>query len=168
MSMTVEQMTKVFRLVMDDVELNRLLYYKTDPLSPSHPDVQSLENYYDSTNDSPAIINTIFKRAPKTDDLSDSPLCRMCVYLGNALPKPTNQSFMLLNQDLMIDVYTHINTFEISEYRSLKIIDRVSKLFFNKNIAGFGVTVDYRRLLISNPPDGYLGYKMIFTFGASK
>ncbi|MEC0613038.1 hypothetical protein P8845_21280, partial [Bacillus spizizenii] len=58
MSMTVEQMTKVFRLVMDDVELNRLLYYKTDPLSPSHPDVQSLENYYDSTNDSPAIINT--------------------------------------------------------------------------------------------------------------
>ena len=50
---------------------------------------------------------------------------------------------MLLNQELMIDVYTHINTFEISEYRSLKIIDRVSKLFFNKNIAGFGVTVDY-------------------------
>ncbi|QHF58131.1 prophage-derived uncharacterized protein [Bacillus subtilis] len=92
----------------------------------------------------------------------------MCIYLGNALPKPTNQSFMLLNQELMIDVYTHINTFEISEYRSLKIIDRVSKLFFNKNIAGFGVTVDYKRLLISNPPDGYLGYKMIFTFGANK
>lgn len=104
MSMTVEQMTKIFRLVMDDVELNRLLYYKTDPLSPFHPDVQSLENYYVSTNDSPAIINTIFKRAPKTDDLSDSPLCRMCVYLGNALPKPTNQSAMLLDQDLMIDV----------------------------------------------------------------
>ncbi|QXW83532.1 hypothetical protein [Bacillus sp. LJBS17] len=168
MSMTVEQMTKVFRLVMDDVELNRLLYYKTDPLSPSHPDVQSLENYYDSTNDSPAIINTIFKRAPKTDDLSDSPLCRMCVYLGNALPKPSNQSAMLLDQDLMIDVFTHINTFEETEFRNLKINDRINKLLFNQNFAGIGKTNSYKRLLITNPPDGYLGYKLIYTFGAIK
>ncbi|AWX21945.1 SPbeta prophage-derived putative protein YomW [Bacillus subtilis] len=168
MSMTVEQMTKVFRLVMDDVELNRLLYYKTDPLSPSHPDVQSLENYYDSTNDSPAIINTIFKRAPKTDDLSDSPLCRMCVYLGNALPKPSNQSAMLLDQDLMIDVFTHINTFEETEFRNLKINDRINKLLFNQNFAGIGKTNSYKRLLITNPPDGYLGYKLIYTFGAMK
>ncbi|KZD91342.1 hypothetical protein B4122_1241 [Bacillus subtilis] len=166
--MTVEQMTKVFRLVMDDVELNRLLYYKTDPLSPSHPDVQSLENYYDSTNDSPAIINTIFKRAPKTDDLSDSPLCRMCVYLGNALPKPSNQSAMLLDQDLMIDVFTHINTFEETEFRNLKINDRINKLLFNQNFAGIGKTNSYKRLLITNPPDGYLGYKLIYTFGAMK
>lgn len=168
MSMTVEQMTKVFRLVMDDVELNRLLYYKTEPLSPSHPDVQSLENYYDSTNDSPAIINTIFKRAPKTDDLSDSPLCRMCVYLGNALPKPSNQSAMLLDQDLMIDVFTHINTFEETEFRNLKINDRINKLLFNQNFAGIGKTNSYKRLLITNPPDGYLGYKLIYTFGAMK
>ncbi|MCV0023375.1 hypothetical protein [Bacillus sp. XT-2] len=168
MSMTVEQMTKVFRLVMDDVELNRLLYYKTDPLSPSHPDVQSLENYYDSTNDSPAIINTIFKRAPKTDDLSDSPLCRMCVYLGNALPKPSNQSAMLLDQDLMIDVFTHINTFEETEFRNLKINDRINKLLFNQNFAGIGKTNSYKRMLITNPPDGYLGYKLIYTFGAMK
>lgn len=168
MSMTVEQMTKVFKLVMDDVELNRLLYYKTDPLSPSHPDVQSLENYYDSTNDSPAIINTIFKRAPKTDDLSDSPLCRMCVYLGNALPKPSNQSAMLLDQDLMIDVFTHINTFEETEFRNLKINDRINKLLFNQNFAGIGKTNSYKRLLITNPPDGYLGYKLIYTFGAMK
>ncbi|MEC1665706.1 hypothetical protein [Bacillus halotolerans] len=168
MSMTVEQMTKVFRLVMDDVELNRLLYYKTDPLSPSHPDVQSLENYYDSTNDSPAIINTIFKRAPKTDDLSDSPLCRMCVYLGNTLPKPSNQSAMLLDQDLMIDVFTHINTFEETEFRNLKINDRINKLLFNQNFAGIGKTNSYKRLLITNPPDGYLGYKLIYTFGAMK
>lgn len=168
MSMTVEQMTKIFRLVMDDVELNRLLYYKTDPLSSSHPDVQSLENYYDSTNDSPAIINTIFKRAPKTDDLSDSPLCRMCVYLGNALPKPSNQSAMLLDQDLMIDVFTHINTFEETEFRNLKINDRINKLLFNQNFAGIGKTNSYKRLLITNPPDGYLGYKLIYTFGAMK
>ena len=168
MSMTVEQMTKVFRLVMDDVELNRLLYYKTNPLSPSHPDVQSLENYYDSTNDSPAIINTIFKRAPKTDDLSDSPLCRMCVYLGNALPKTSNQSAMLLDQDLMIDVFTHINTFEETEFRNLKINDRINKLLFNQNFAGIGKTNSYKRLLITNPPDGYLGYKLIYTFGAMK
>ncbi|MER2456452.1 hypothetical protein ABS751_00780 [Bacillus subtilis] len=168
MSMAVEQMTKVFRLVMDDVELNRLLYYKTDPLSPSHPDVQSLENYYDSTNDSPAIINTIFKRAPKTDDLSDSPLCRMCVYLGNALPKPSSQSVMLLDQDLMIDVFTHINTFEETEFRNLKINDRINKLLFNQNFAGIGKTSSYKRLLITNPPDGYLGYKLIYTFGAMK
>ncbi|MBL4969007.1 hypothetical protein [Bacillus halotolerans] len=168
MSITVEQMTKIFRLVMDDVELNRLLYYKDDPLSPSHPDVQSLENYYDSTNDSPAIINTIFKRAPKTDDLSDSPLCRMCVYLGNALPKPSNQSTMLLDQDLMIDVFTHINTFEETEFRNLKINDRINKLLFNQNFAGIGKTNSYKRLLITNPPDGYLGYKLIYTFGAMK
>ncbi|ATO29019.1 hypothetical protein ACWNPK_20440 [Bacillus atrophaeus] len=168
MSMMVEHMTKIFRTVIDDKPLNRLLYYKDDPLSPSLPDVQTLDNYYDPVDDSSSIMKTIIKRAPKTDDLINTPICRLCIYLGNAIPKPSNQSIMLLNQDLMIDVYTHINTYEETEFRNLKITDRISSLFFNQNIAGFGVNVNYNRLLISNAPDGYLGYKMIFTFGASK
>ncbi|MCY8499612.1 hypothetical protein P8917_09040 [Bacillus atrophaeus] len=168
MSMMVEHMTKIFRTVIDDKPLNRLLYYKDDPLSPSLPDVQTLDNYYDPVDDSSSIMKTIIKRAPKTDDLINTPICRLCIYLGNAIPKPSNQSIMLLNQDLMIDVYTHINTYEETEFRNLKITDRICEMLFNQNFAGIGKSVKYTRLLISNAPDGYLGYKLIFTFGAMK
>ncbi|MEC3668619.1 hypothetical protein ABEX89_09170 [Bacillus velezensis] len=168
MSMMVEHMTTVFRTIMNDAELNRLLYYKDDPLSSSLPDVQTLENYYDPVDDSPSILSSIIKRAPKTDDLTDQPICRLCVYLGNGIPKPSTQSVMLLDQDLMIDVYTHINTYEETEFRNLKITDRICDMLFNQNFAGIGKNIKYTRLLISNAPEGYLGYKLIFTFGAMK
>ncbi|PAV33468.1 hypothetical protein CJD29_22615, partial [Bacillus licheniformis] len=32
----------------------------------------------------------------------------------------------------------------------------------------FGKALAPKRMLIANPPAGYLGYKMIFTFGAMK
>ncbi|MET1176353.1 hypothetical protein ABWU89_32590, partial [Paenibacillus amylolyticus] len=34
MSNMVEHMTKIFRTLINDSELNRLLYYKDNPLSP--------------------------------------------------------------------------------------------------------------------------------------
>ena len=168
MSMMVEHMTTVFRTIINDTELNRLLYYKDDPLSSSLPDVQTLENYYGPVDDSPSILSSIIKRAPKTDDLTDQPICRLCVYLGNGIPKPSIQSAMLLDQDLMIDVYTHINTYEETEFRNLKITDRICDMLFNQNFAGIVKNIKYTRLLISNAPEGYLGYKLIFTFGAMK
>lgn len=73
MSNMVEHMTKIFRTLIDDSDLNRLLYYKDTPLSPELPDVQDLEGYYVETTVEengnsrivPPIFNTIFKRAPK-------------------------------------------------------------------------------------------------------
>ncbi|UWS63313.1 hypothetical protein N2384_11210 [Bacillus paralicheniformis] len=176
MSNMVEHMTKIFRTLINDSELNRLLYYKDTPLSPDLPDVQDLEGYEVETTVEedgkvriiPPIFKTIFKRAPKTDDITESPICRVCMYLGSGLSKPSNQSYMLMDQDLHIDVYTHIETYEENEFRSLKILDRLSALLFNKNIAGFGKASAPKRMLITNPPAGYLGYKMIFTFGAMK
>ncbi|MEH7758090.1 hypothetical protein [Bacillus pumilus] len=174
MSMMVQHITDIFREILNDRDVNRLLYYKDDPLSPDLPDVQSLDNYYepaieeDTGHTLPPIYSNLFKRAPKTDDLNSQPICRVCIYLGSGIPKSPNESYRLLNQDIMIDVYTHIDTFEETEFRNTKISDRICNLLFDKNITGFGSMITYKRLLIPNPPDGHLGYKLIFTFGVSK
>ncbi|MCY7500101.1 hypothetical protein [Bacillus pumilus] len=170
MSMMVQEMTELFNRAWQDIDLNRLLYYKDTPLSPDLPNVQELDNYFESTPDEQAsIFKTIFKRAAKTNDLTDDkPICRVCIYFGISSPLPPHLSEKVLERDLHFDVYTHIDTFEENEFRSLKIIDRLSKIYLGKNVAGYGKTQFVRGQPIANPPSGYTGYKLIFKIGGQK
>ncbi|CAL8901892.1 hypothetical protein NSQ30_10915 [Bacillus sp. FSL R7-0651] len=170
MSMMVQEMTKLFNSAWQDNTLNRLLYYKDSPLSTDLPDVQELDNYFESTPDEqPPIFKTIFKRAAKTTDLNDDkPICRVCMYFGISSPLPSHLSEKVLERDLHFDVYTHIETFEENEFRSLKIIDRLSDIYLGKNVAGYGKTRFVRCQPISNPPNGYTGYKLILKIGGQK
>ncbi|WP_144482013.1 hypothetical protein [Bacillus pumilus] len=170
MSMMVQEMTKLFNCAWQDNTLNRLLYYKDSPLSTDLPDVQELDNYFESTPDEqPSIFKTIFKRAAKTTDLNDDkPICRVCMYFGISSPLSSHLSEKVLERDLHFDIYTHIETFEENEFRSLKIIDRLSDIYLGKNVAGYGKTRFVRCQPISNPPNGYTGYKLILKIGGQK
>ncbi|MGM0968702.1 MAG: hypothetical protein ACQEWR_09000 [Bacillota bacterium] len=170
MSMMVQEMTKLFNNAWQDNTLNRLLYYKDNPLSPELPNVQELDSYFESTpNEPPPIFKTIFKRAAKTSDLTDDkPICRVCIYFGISSALPSHLSEKVLERDLHFDVYTHIDTFEENEFRSLKIIDRLSEIYLGKNVAGYGKTQFVRGQPITNPPNGYTGYKLILKIGGQK
>lgn len=88
MSMMVQEMTKLFNSAWQDNTLNRLLYYKDSPLSTDLPDVQELDNYFESTPDEqPPILRQFLKKFAKTTDLNDDkPICRVCMYFGISSP----------------------------------------------------------------------------------
>ncbi|MGM0964794.1 MAG: hypothetical protein ACQEWS_08305 [Bacillota bacterium] len=145
----------IYRLISSNEKNNRFLFYKESPLSSDHPDV---------TNDDQ--IPLLIYRSPKTNDLEDEkPIARMCMYLANGTP--TN-NLQIQFQDIMIDIYTSIDEVEQIELRNLKIQDNLAQLLFESRVTGFGKIVNYKRLLIPNSPNGYIGYKLIFTFGTSK
>lgn len=159
MSRLAENLVDIFKIVASDKELLRLLYYPSDPLNSSKPEVSDLSNFLDIRNE--RII-----RAPKINDIQNDDnkkICRICMYFGNGANTSNER---VDDQDVVFDIYTHIDTYEINEARSLKIIDCINKLITLKNITGFGKMRSSRRFIIGNPPNGYLGYKITFTFGS--
>ncbi|MEH7723705.1 hypothetical protein AB0R72_16365 [Bacillus velezensis] len=156
MSKLANDLIGIFKLVSRDSELMNLAYYK-ELNNPANIDVQQRDNFDD-------ILKGIIVRAPKSNDLKeDDPQCRICMYFGNGY---TTHNKRITSQDVMIDVYTHIDDFEDNDPRSLNIIDRLIDIVYDKNVAGVGKVANINRMLIANPPDGYLGYKLIFSFGA--
>ena len=141
MSKLANDLIGIFKLVSRDSELMNLAYYK-ELSNPANIDVQQRDDFDD-------ILKGIIVRAPKSNDLKeDDPQCRICMYFGNGYT-------------------THnIDHFEDNDPRSLKIIDRLIDIVYDKNVAGVGKVANINRMLIANPPDGYLGYKLIFSFGA--
>ncbi len=157
MSRLAENLVDIFKVFTSDKKMLRLLYHPSNPLDPSLPDIDTLENFSD-------IKKERLLRAPKTDDLTSTDICRICMYFGNG-------SYTLNErveaQDVIFDVYTHIDTFEMNEARSLKIIDHINHLFKLKYITGIGKMKSSRRGIIGNPPNGYIGYRIVYTFGSS-
>ncbi|PAD70725.1 hypothetical protein CHH83_02660 [Bacillus sp. 7586-K] len=161
MSRLAENLIDIFNVIANDNEILRLIYYPSDPLNPNKPEIKDLPNFDE------IIVDRII-RAPKTNDIQNEEnknICRICMYFGNGV---NTRNERVDDQDVIFDVYTHIDTYEINEPRSLKIIDRINKLITLKNITGIGKTRSYRRYIVGNPPNGFLGYKVTFTFGSGK
>ncbi|MGM7720494.1 hypothetical protein [Metabacillus sp. Hm71] len=158
MSRLAENLVDIFKVVGNDEDLLRLTYYKDNPLDPNKSNVKDLPDFYEIRKE--RII-----RAPKTDDISTKELCRICMYFGNG---SNTSNERVDDQDIVIDVYTHIDTFELNEARSLKIIDKLNKLITFQHITGVGKIRSSRRYIIGNPPNGYIGYKVTYTFGSGK
>lgn len=159
MSRLAENLVDIFKVIANDNELLRLLYYPSDPLNSNKSEIKDLPDFDE-------IISNSIIRAPKINDIQNEDtkkICRICMYFGNG---NNTSNVRVDDQDVVFDVYTHIDTYEINEARSLKIIDRINKLITLKNITGFGKMRSSRRFIIGNPPNGYLGYKITFTFGS--
>lgn len=166
-----------FSKIIQDETLLRLLHY---PSSHSNDDVTLI------TADRPSIIgnNTPYKdtkkplynyiletnirRAPKSSDLINTAICRICMYMGDNIKGNRNSSNKVFKQDVVFDIYTHIDGFETKDCRSLKICDRIDELIHENNITGIGKAESYKTFLIGNSPDGFIGYRMVFTFGVTK
>ncbi|KON87342.1 hypothetical protein AF332_11235 [Sporosarcina globispora] len=145
----------IFKVVGNDEELLRLLYYPTDPLNQSKQDVKSLPDYAD-------IRKERIMRSPKTDDITNKEICRVCVYFGNRNNGRSNSHFA--HQDVVFDIYCHIDKYDSNDARSLWIADRLNGILHDEHITGFSKTKSDQMFIIGNPPSGYIGYKYIYEF----
>jgi hypothetical protein len=148
----------IFNRVGNDEILLRLLYYTSDPLNPSKQDVKSLPDFQ-------KIRSERIIRSPKTDDLTvDNTICRICMYMGNR--SSINNRYA--DQDIIFDVYAHIDKYDKNDARALWICDRINELLSLERVTGIGKMLSDRMLIIANPPSGYIGYRLVYTFGSAK
>jgi hypothetical protein len=151
-----------------DEELLRLLYYvpadlakgTPDPLDPSLPNVEDMdeEKQWEIRNERIMFVN-------KTDDLSpDKPICRLLVYAGRRTP--ANNDFLFAKQEVVIDIYCH-NNFENGDLRSMRIADRLNKLFCQQPVTSMW-KMDFVGGGQRNAPNQYVGYEVVYRFDTFK
>lgn len=150
--------------LISDEELLRLLVYEPqtyndNPLDLNKPNIIGHTNQW-------TWIDDRVKMSPKINDLSTKPICRVCLYLGHRSNSKGNSN--IASQDVVFDVYVHIDKFDVIDVRSLWICDKINELMSDQWITGIGKVKSSQNYIITNPPDNYIGYKLIFTFGSAK
>ncbi|MCA1027320.1 hypothetical protein LCM23_14560 [Cytobacillus kochii] len=163
-----ENIQDIMKSLWANEELLRLLHYKPkslrdktlDPLDDSLPNITEIDLDW-------SIRENVIMPTPKSDDLNEEPLCRLCVYLGDREPMGGVKSFHAVTQDLHIDILCHFE-YENGDFRSNRIADKVSQMFNFSSITGLG-KMDYAGgNIISGVPNQYVGYKHVFRFGGLK
>ena len=155
---TTEYLVKFFNTLTHDETLKRLLIYKPknsldDPLDKTKPNIEMDWRK----------IDEVILRSPKTDEMSKKSICRICMYLGF---RTKSNNFRVDTQDIVFDIYAHIEGFDEVDFRLSQIIDRLSELLQDKKVAGVNKTTLRTSTYIANPPSGYVGYRMVYKFGS--
>lgn len=156
MSRLRENLIDIYNHIKNDDTLMRLLYYKDNPLDPSLPNFNQIDGYQ-------SIRSNLLLRSPKTNDLTSSPICRVCMYFGN---RKNNGNKKVANQDIIFDVYVNIDVYDSKDVRSLWICDRITAIMNDQRVTGVGDMLSENNYIIGNPPEGYIGYKLVFSFGS--
>lgn len=172
----------IHNVLIKDETLLRLLFYKAKNMNDDVTKLDARPNILGSTNpllsgiggskemQAAEIISDVIKFVPMTKDLEkENAKCRVCHYFGNMEKIVTNGSVSFLNawQNLTFDIYVHID-FEANDFRTTKIVDRISFLFHNKPITGWGKMVFEGISRIDNNSEevheGYVGYRINYRF----
>jgi hypothetical protein len=150
----------IFKVLIQDEELLRLLYYKPvdrldNPLNGLKPNIKTLpeDEYW-------AIIDDRIVSAPKFNDIEkpeDDPKCRLFFYLGYGNQGNNPQFF---KQEIVFEVFVHFD-YENMDRRTALICDRLHKIINFKAITGMGKTKPVQRKPIPAPND-YIGYSLIY------
>lgn len=155
-----QQMQKVFKLLSKDEELLRLLYYKPehrddDPLSVSKMNILEMPE-----EEKFEIIDDRIATTPKVEDLDSEKKCRVLIYLTRRRAETGN--FWVSEQRFVVDVIVH-HEFHEADLRLYWICDKINDLMFNQHVAGSGkLTFDDGDDI--GVPNGYVGYRMIFSY----
>lgn len=160
----------IVKTLRSDEDLLRLLRYKPKSIVDKRPDPldESLPNILDMQPEKTwLIVNDTIMMTPKDDDLTDESKCRIFVYLGDRDPLPSRNSYHAVSQEVSFDIFCHVD-FENGDMRSNRIADRISDLFFNKNITGLGKMNYVNGRVISRVPSQYVAYKHCYEFGGMK
>lgn len=149
----------VYKILNNDEDLLRLLYYKPinfsdDPLDETKPNILDMTN-----SEKWEIINDVIVPGIKVDDLETEEKCRIIIFMGdrNGL---RNDSFS--NQNITIDILAAISIDNI-DFRLCWICDRVNELLFDELITGLS-KVNFKGGKTFNAPKGYVGYRINFEF----
>jgi hypothetical protein len=150
---------KFYNTLTTDETLLRYLYYaKDDPLNKSYPNLVNSEKYY-------SILKDRFKKTRTTDGLDKNAICRLCMYFG---ARTTTSNGKIANQTIIFDVYCHEEEYENNDLRSLLISDYITETLHDKNITGIGTVVSGNLGIITDSPNEYVGYRLVFTFGSGR
>jgi hypothetical protein len=155
-----DNLSDVYKALTSDEILLRLLYYLPsspidDPLSTDKPNILDMENRWD-------IIRDVIKPIEKTDDLENTPKCRLFVYPGN---RNSTGNYLLANQEIVFDILVHID-FQDMDLRLSRICDRINELVCNKKITGIGKVLFDSGGRIGAPAN-YIAYRLIYVFGSA-
>lgn len=155
-----ENLIRVYRKLMADEELLRLLYYKPensvdDPLDPLK------ENVLDKPETEKwDIIEDVIAKTENLDGMDEDRKCRVLMYLSTR--RPSGGNYWVSDQDLVLDVVVH-KDFDDKDFRMAWISDKLNEILFNNHVAGTGKL----RFVNGTPisvPDGYVGYRLIYSF----
>lgn len=154
-----ENVMSIGKVFNSDETLLRLLYYKASnfndsPLSPSKPDILSLPNKWD-------IIGQRIVSTQKVEDLSTNQICRILFYPGR---RWKTEKYLVADQEIVIDVLCHV-TYDQMDYRLSWICDRVAELMFDERITGLN-KMRYKEGGSITAPNGYIGYRLTYSFGS--
>jgi hypothetical protein len=159
-----ENMQDVYKVLTSSETLLRLLYYKPsnaedDPLSELKPNILDMSELGEGNKWS--IIQDRIKTIPKVDDLDKNQICRLLFYPSN---RHRTDNYLISDQDITFDILVHF-AYEDVDQRLEWICDVLNELMFDKRITGMGkVTyVDGRPLSV---PQGYVGYRLVYSFGS--
>lgn len=159
-----KNMMDILNVLYFDETLLRLLYYPAknlkgnipDPLDASLPSVIVTDIDW-------SIRDSVIKKIPKVDDLTNTPISRLLIYAGRRTSD--NQNYLTATQQLIIDIVCH-ESFEDGDFRSARISDRLNELFVAEKITGIGKMYFVEGGQITGLPTEYVGFKNIYRFGS--
>lgn len=153
-----QNLIDIFNVIANDDQLLRLLYYPSNPLDSAKSEVKALTEYKE-------IRKTRILRTPKSDDLTEENICRICMYMGN---RYNGNNHKFASQDIHLDVFAHVDTFDINDARALWICDRVNELLSNQAVTGGWKMTSEKFGILGNSPKGYIGYRLVYQFESEK
>lgn len=163
-----QNMKDILKVLRNDEELLRLLYYSPKDISKSIPDPldPSLPNILDKPPlELVQLQNKLILVVPKDDDIIGDRKCVLFAYLGDR--RANGRNYAMADQYIVLDVYNHVD-FENGDYRSAKIGDRLDKLFAQERVTGIGKTDFERSGCIARVPSQYVAYRHVYEFGGFK
>lgn len=163
-------MKGVYKQFTNDEILLRLLHYESvnqqdSPLSENKPNILDME-----IDEKFKIIDNVIYTTDKKFKLDlDSRFNRINYYLNERKPEKvySRGASKLVNnplvsrQELVVDIHTNIEIDKV-DMRQWQIVERVEYLLNNKIYKQFtGLKLSYS-YVISNTPDGFVGYRLIY------
>lgn len=170
----VNNLSRFYQRLKNDEKLLRLLYYLPkdpldDPLDESKVEISQLPN-------KDLILNNILVIGDKTSDLIiDSAFCRICLYTGPRTPqkhylKTTNhftENPYSSTQQYIFDIYTP-NTINNVDFRLDWLGESLNEALFHEDLIEFNELRFHSGMPLLNMPDGFVGYRWIFTIPSSQ
>lgn len=149
------------KILRFDDELWKLMYYRS---TNSTDDPLDKESIFDlDMVETAKIINHRLKYTPTIKGLDEDKVCRIFYYPSRR--RLGSGNWMKSDQDVTVDIFVP-GEFNDVDMRLSKICDRVNELLFNSKVSNLGKTEirDAREIILDDI--GYMGYRMVYSFGS--
>lgn len=158
-----ENLQSIYKVLTTNEKLLRLLHYtSTDwndsPLDETKPNILDIP-----IEQKWAIINDKIKTTNKTDGLDTENKNRILFYPGS---RKSTGNYLVADQDVIFDILVH-QSFDEVDLRLSWITDTLNDIISHQNIVGIGKIKNKMGGQISSP-QGYIGYRLVYSFGSGK